>query len=167
MEIYMKKIIYPATGILLILTLCHAAAATQLSLNQKEYLFYNVAAFIFFSIGGIIAQNIIAYVFFIKNSIDVGNIKYVIIANIITFPLYYFGDYLVKDYFIIILNNNLLYVMYYVTGAILIIFFESYFLYYFCKRQLKYQSFLFLSIIMNSLSLLIGTAASFLGTLFL
>src|SRR5271157_2457068 len=106
----MKKIIFPATGIALILAIRCALAAQQLSLNQKEYLFYNLAAFIFFSIGGIIAQNIIAYVFFIKNSIDVKNIKYVIIANIITFPLYYFGDYLVKDYFIIILNNNLLYV---------------------------------------------------------
>ena len=163
----MKKIIYPATSMALILVLQHVASAQQLTLNQKEYLFYNLAAFIFFSIGGILAQTIIAYIFFIKNDIDIKNITYVIIANIITFPMYYFGDYLVKDYFIIILHNNLLYVMYYVTGAILIIFFESYFLYYFCKRQIKYQGFLFLSIIMNTLSLLIGTAASFLGMLFL
>ncbi len=163
----MKKLFYPGAGLFLILVANLAFGGQASPPTQKEYLFYNLAAFGFFSIGGIIAQNIIAYIFFIKNQVDISNIKYVVIANIITFPMYYFGDYLVKDYFMIILNNNLLYVMYYVTGAVLIIFFESYFLYYFCKRQLKYQSFLFLSIIMNSLSLLIGTASSFLGLLFL
>ena len=145
-------------------TLAFANAAV---LNQKEYLFYNLTAFLFFSVPGLMAEIIIAIIFFIKNKIEVNNIKYVIAVNIITYPLYYFGDYMVKDYFMIILHDKLTYVVYYVSGAILIIFFESYFLYLSCKKQLEFNSFLFLSIIMNSVSLLIGGVASVFGKLFL
>ncbi len=163
----MKKIIHSAAGVFLVFSLHQAAYAHQAALNQEEYLFYNLTAFIFFSIAGIIAETIIAYIFFIKNAIDWSNIKYVIIINIITFPLYYFCDYIIKDYFMMILHDHLIYIALYITGEIIIIFFEAYFLYLFCKKQLKYHHFLLLSIIMNSVSLVIGTAASVLGMYFL
>jgi hypothetical protein len=163
----MKKPVRSAAGVLLVFALYQAAYAHQPALNQKEYLFYNLTAFIFFSIAGIIAETVIAYIFFIKNAVDWSNIKYVIIVNIITFPLYYFCDYLIKDYFMMILHDRLIYMVFYITGEIAIIFFEAYFLYVFCKKQLKYHHFLLLSIIMNSMSLVIGTAASVLGMYFL